>query len=109
MFKESFIRFNKKPLYLKHSYKCCKDRHTYFIEVLLIDFIISPQFKVDDLEAQLQTKDKIIQQLTEGLKDKERQMQQCMEIFKPTPQVSGGSKNCYEASYRVAFLLCGMS
>lgn len=51
---------------------------------------------MDDLEAQLQTKDKIIQQLTEGLKDKERQMQQCMEIFKPTPQVSGGSKNFIE-------------
>lgn len=60
------------------------------MEFLLTDFMISPQFKVDDLEAQLQTKDKIIQQLTEGLKDKERQMQQCMEIFRPTPQVGGG-------------------
>ncbi|XP_062594828.1 golgin subfamily A member 4-like [Saccostrea cucullata] len=44
------------------------------------------KFKIDDLEAQLQTKDKIIQQLTDSLKDKERQMQQCMEIFRPTPQ-----------------------
>lgn len=60
------------------------------MEFLLTDFMIFPQFKVDDLEAQLQTKDKIIQQLTEGLKDKERQMQQCMEIFRPTPQVRGG-------------------
>lgn len=60
------------------------------MEFLLTDFMISPQFKVDDLEAQLQTKDKIIQQLTEGLKDKERQMQQCMEIFRPTAQVKGG-------------------
>lgn len=60
------------------------------MEFLLTDFMISPQFKVDDLEAQLQTKDKIIQQLTEGLKDKERQMQQCMEIFRPTPQVREG-------------------
>lgn len=60
------------------------------MEFLLTDFMISPQFKVDDLEAQLQTKDKIIQQLTEGLKDKEQQMQQCMEIFRPTPQVRGG-------------------
>lgn len=108
MFKESFIRFNKKPLYLKHSYKCCKDRLTYYRSPVYW-FHDLPQFKVDDLEAQLQTKDKIIQQLTEGLKDKERQMQQCMEIFKPTPQVSGGSKNCYEAFYRVAFLLCGVS
>lgn len=66
--------------------------------------MISPQFKVDDLEAQLQTKDKVIQQLTEGLKDKERQMQQCMEIFRPTPQVRGGSKNLHEALYRVALL-----
>lgn len=60
------------------------------MEFLLTDFMISTQFKVDDLEAQLQTKDKIIQQLTEGLKDKERQMQQCMEIFRPTAQVKGG-------------------
>ncbi|XP_078326757.1 uncharacterized protein LOC111124018 isoform X6 [Crassostrea virginica] len=44
------------------------------------------QFKLDDLESQLGTKDKIIQQLSESLKDKERQMQQCMEIFRPTPQ-----------------------
>lgn len=79
------------------------------MEFLLTDFMISPQFKVDDLEAQLQTKDKIIQQLTEGLKDKERQMQQCMEIFRPTPQVrGGGSKNWHEAFYRVALLLCGI-
>lgn len=78
------------------------------MEFLLTDFMISPQFKVDDLEAQLQTKDKIIQQLTEGLKDKERQMQQCMEIFRPTPQVRGGSKNWHEAFYRVALLLCGI-
>lgn len=47
------------------------------------------QFKLDDLESQLGTKDKIIQQLSESLKDKERQMQQCMEIFRPTPQVHG--------------------
>ncbi|XP_056012294.1 golgin subfamily A member 4-like isoform X5 [Ostrea edulis] len=44
------------------------------------------QFKIDDLEIQLQTKEKIILQLSESLKDKERQMQQCMEIFRPTPQ-----------------------
>ncbi|XP_061183808.1 trichohyalin-like isoform X2 [Saccostrea echinata] len=51
------------------------------------------QFKIDDLEAQLHTKDKIIQQLSDNLKDKERQMQQCMEIFRPTPQEDSSIKD----------------
>lgn len=58
-----------------------------------IKIVISLQFKIDDLETQLQTKEKIILQLSESLKDKERQMQQCMEIFRPTPQVKRGSKH----------------